>query len=76
VQQQLLYAEYAVLLCLQAMIAYLFGCELKDRGTGLVAAALMSVVPGACCSSSYVCTARLAAKSVALLHFGISRMMM
>ncbi|KAF6256713.1 Oligosaccharyl transferase STT3 subunit-domain-containing protein [Scenedesmus sp. NREL 46B-D3] len=29
-----------------ALIAYLFGCELRDRGTGLVAAALMSVVPG------------------------------
>lgn len=31
---------------LQAMVAYLFGCELKDRQTGLVAAALMAIVPG------------------------------
>ncbi|GFR51879.1 hypothetical protein Agub_g14356 [Astrephomene gubernaculifera] len=29
-----------------AMIAYLFGKELKDRETGLVAAALMAIVPG------------------------------
>jgi asparagine N-glycosylation enzyme membrane subunit Stt3 len=51
-RQPLVYAAFALLLCLQAMIAYLFGCELKDRGTGLVAAALMAVVPGACSSSS------------------------
>jgi asparagine N-glycosylation enzyme membrane subunit Stt3 len=51
-QKHLVHAVFAVLLCLQAMIAYLFGCELKDRGTGLVAAALMAVVPGACSSSS------------------------
>jgi hypothetical protein len=30
----------------QALIAYFFGKELKDSGTGLVAAALMAVVPG------------------------------
>uniref|UniRef100_A0A7S0S2X5 dolichyl-diphosphooligosaccharide--protein glycotransferase n=1 Tax=Chlamydomonas leiostraca TaxID=1034604 RepID=A0A7S0S2X5_9CHLO len=29
-----------------AMVAYLFGCQLKDRQTGLVAAALMAIVPG------------------------------
>lgn len=28
------------------MVAYLFGKELKDTGSGLVAAALMAVVPG------------------------------
>lgn len=30
-----------------ALVAYLFGCELRDRGAGLVAAALMAIVPGA-----------------------------
>lgn len=30
----------------QAMVAYLFGKELRDRETGLVAAVLMAVVPG------------------------------
>eukprot|EP00983_Pelagomonas_calceolata_P107217 1159320-Pelagomonas_calceolata.AAC.9 len=30
---------------LQAMVAYQFGCLLKDKRTGLVAAALMSIVP-------------------------------
>lgn len=30
----------------QAMVAYLFGCELKDRQTGLLAAAIMAIVPG------------------------------
>eukprot|EP00878_Enallax_costatus_P018254 GHUV01019210.1.p1 GENE.GHUV01019210.1~~GHUV01019210.1.p1 ORF type:complete len:466 (+),score=111.46 GHUV01019210.1:220-1617(+) len=29
-----------------ALVAYLFGKELKDTGTGLVAAALMAIVPG------------------------------
>ncbi|KAJ9515404.1 hypothetical protein QJQ45_016406 [Haematococcus lacustris] len=29
-----------------AMVAYLFGCELKDSATGLVAAAFMALVPG------------------------------
>ncbi|GFH09530.1 uncharacterized protein HaLaN_04691 [Haematococcus lacustris] len=28
------------------MVAYLFGCELKDSATGLVAAAFMALVPG------------------------------
>lgn len=32
--------------CPQALIAYLFGKELKDTETGLVAAALMAIVPG------------------------------
>lgn len=36
-----------MLLCVQALIAYFFGKELKDSGTGLVASALMAVVPGA-----------------------------
>jgi asparagine N-glycosylation enzyme membrane subunit Stt3 len=37
----------AVLFCvLQALIAYFFGKELKDSGSGLVASALMAVVPG------------------------------
>ena len=30
----------------KALVAYFFGKELKDTGTGLVAAALMGVVPG------------------------------
>lgn len=30
----------------QALVAYLFGKELKDTGTGLVAAAMMAIVPG------------------------------
>lgn len=30
----------------QALIAYFFGKELKDSGSGLVASALMAVVPG------------------------------
>ncbi|MEW5301590.1 MAG: hypothetical protein WDW36_004441 [Sanguina aurantia] len=29
-----------------AMVAYLFGKQLKDEGTGIVAAALMAIVPG------------------------------
>jgi len=29
-----------------AMVAYAFGAQLGDRGTGLVAAALMAIVPG------------------------------
>ena len=29
-----------------AMVAYMFGTELKDRSTGLVAAAFIAVVPG------------------------------
>jgi hypothetical protein len=37
----------AALCCvMQALVAYFFGKELKDSGTGLVAAALMAVVPG------------------------------
>eukprot|EP00879_Flechtneria_rotunda_P027762 GHRR01029753.1.p2 GENE.GHRR01029753.1~~GHRR01029753.1.p2 ORF type:complete len:116 (+),score=38.20 GHRR01029753.1:731-1078(+) len=31
---------------LQTLVAYLFGKELKNSGSGLVAAALMAVVPG------------------------------
>ncbi len=31
---------------MQALVAYLFGCQLKDRSTGLIAAALMALVPG------------------------------
>jgi len=31
---------------LTAFVAYLFGTELKDRGTGLIAATLMATVPG------------------------------
>jgi len=38
--------ETVFVLILQAMVAYQFGCLLKDRRTGLVAAALMSIVPG------------------------------
>ena len=30
----------------QAFVAYLFGTELKDQGTGLIAATLMATVPG------------------------------
>jgi len=36
----------AVVAVVQALIAYQFGKELKDSGSGLVAAALMAVVPG------------------------------
>lgn len=38
-----------------AMVAYLFGKELKDTETGLVAAALMAIVPGRCGRTNAAC---------------------